>query len=404
MQEHRPLDTSGKKDTGMGKTLFAGEYSSRNVGDGIIKLAIERLCRDHGIEADFRDFYGNPVQDSSFTLPHGKPKKNTLKKTLLQSAAVNYAISILFYFTRYKKIAASYDTWKYKQVIIGGGNLMMDNFLNFPLLILRIVQQCERNGTPVKLFSVGAGKEYSWLARLIVSRIVKSEAVRSVMCRDSHSFKLISAAAGKRHAHKVKAGFDSALYLEREARENTAGGVVGLGVIAPAILKTLTPEHPMSDKQYALGWWEAVVRALEPQVGAARIEVLSNGSNADNEFAQELWAALASKFPGITVCTSIQDPTDLISKIGSYRALAAYRMHAAVTAMAMEVPVVGFEWDPKVLHMFTYCGRQDACVSMAQFRERSAQDITATLLNETPVRLDAIRESLRKDFQTAVGM
>ncbi len=386
----------------MGKTLFAGEYSSRNVGDGIIRLAVERLCRDHAIDADFRDFYGSPVQASSFTLPHGKPKKNTLKKMLLQSAAVNYAISILFYFTRYKKIAASYDTAKYQQVIIGGGNLMMDNFLNFPLLILRIVQQCERNDIPVKLFSVGAGKKYSWLAKAIVSRIVKSEAVRSVMCRDAHSYALISAAAGKHHAHKVKAGYDSALYLERET-EHAPGKVVGLGVIAPDILKSLTPEHPMSDKQYALGWWEAVVRALEPHVGAARIEVISNGSNADNEFAQELWTTLEPKFPGITVCTTIQDPSDLIQKIGSYRALAAYRMHAAVTAMAMDVPVVGFEWDPKVLHMFTYCGRPDACVSMAQFSDRSAQDITATLLKETPVRLDAIRESLRHDFQTAVG-
>lgn len=385
------------------KTLFAGEYSSRNVGDGIIKLAIERLCRDHDIDADFRDFYGNSVQASGFTLPHGQAKKNTIKKALLRSAAVNYAISILFYFTRYKKIAAGYDTGKYKQVVIGGGNLLMDNFLNFPLLILRIVQQCERNGTPVKLFSVGAGKKYSWMARRIVSRIVRSNAVSSIMCRDSHSFTLISTAVGKRYAHKVKAGFDSALYLKKETTEDLASGVIGLGVIAPSILKTLTPEHPMSDKQYALRWWEDIVKTLEPQVGASRIEVLSNGSNEDNAFAQELWAALTPKFPGITVCTTIQDPTDLIRKIGSYRALAAYRMHAAVTAMALEVPVVGFEWDPKVRHMFTYCGRQEACVSIAQFNEQSAQNITATLLNETPVKLDAIRASLREDFLTAVS-
>src|SRR5690606_12007316 len=137
-----------------------------------------------------------------------------------------------------------------------------------------------------------AGKKYSWLARMIVSRIAKSKAVHSIMCRDSHSFALISAAAGERHAHKVKAGFDSALYLERETTGHVAGEVVGLGVIAPAILKTQVPDHPMSDRQYALSWWEAVVRTLEPQVGATRIEVLSNGSDADNEFAQELWSVL----------------------------------------------------------------------------------------------------------------
>ncbi len=387
----------------MNKTLFAGEYSSRNVGDGIIKLALKKLCRDHDIEADFKDFFGNPVGETSFTLAHGKPKKNTLKTALLQSSAVNYAISVLFYFTRYRKIAASYETRRYAQVVIGGGNLLMDNFLNFPLLILRIVQQCERNATPVKLFSVGAGKEYSWLARNIVSRIVRSPAVGCVMCRDSHSFQLVSAAAGERHAHKVKSGFDSALYLERDGAPRLTQDIVGLGVIAPSILKMLTPEHPMSNRQYALAWWEGVVESLAARIGAAKIELISNGSNLDNEFALELWARLAPKYPGISVCADVRSPADLMAKIGGYRALAAYRMHAAVTAMALEVPVIGFEWDPKVLHMFTYCGKRESCISMAEFRQRSAQDITAALLDETPARIGAIRDSLRKDFLCAVG-
>lgn len=387
----------------MSKTLFAGEYSSKNVGDGIIKLAIKQLCRDNHIEAEFKDFFGNAVGETSFTLSRSKPKSRTLKKALLQSHAVNYAISTLFYFTRYKKIAASYRTKEYDQVVIGGGNLLMDNFLNFPLLILRIVQQCERNATPVKLFSVGAGKKYSWLARRIVARIVRSDAVSSIMCRDSHSYSLVLAAAGDHYAHKIKSGFDSALYLERSHTAHRTGDVVGLGVIAPSILKTLTPEHPMSDKQYALLWWEGVVESLALRIGATQIELISNGSDLDNEFARELWSTLTKKYPGISVCTEIKSPVDLMEKIGSYRALAAYRMHAAVTAMALEVPVVGFEWDPKVLHMFTYCGKQASCISMAQFKHRDAGDITSALLDETPARLDSIRESLEKDFLSAVG-
>ena len=125
----------------MSKTLFAGEYSSRNVGDGIIKLAIETMCRDHGVDADFRDFFGNAVSASAATpdmstpgvptAPTPERRMGRFKKALLASAAVNYTISVLFYLTRYKRIAASYDTEKYRQVVIGGGNLLMDNFLNF---------------------------------------------------------------------------------------------------------------------------------------------------------------------------------------------------------------------------------------------------------------------------------
>ncbi|RTZ42337.1 polysaccharide pyruvyl transferase family protein [Candidimonas sp. SYP-B2681] len=387
----------------MGKTLFAGEYSSKNVGDGIIKLAIENLCRDNDVEADFKDFFGNPIGETSFTLSHAKPKKNMLKTRLLQSSAVNYLVSILFYFTRYKKIAASYKTEHYAQVVIGGGNLLMDNFLNFPLLILRIVQQCERNAVPVKLFSVGAGKKYSWLARKIVARILKSPAVTSVMCRDDHSCALVKSTVGKPYADKVYSSFDSALYLDRANTPAGSSGTVGLGVIAPSILKTLIPEHPMSDKDYALRWWAGVVESLAAKVGAEKIELLSNGSDLDNEFAHELWESLKHQYPGVSVCTAIKSPVDLMNKIGSYRALAAYRMHAAVTAMALQVPVVGFEWDPKVLHMFTYCGKRDSCVSLAQFPQCSAQDIGAMLLLETPAHIDPIRASLQKDFLFTVN-
>ncbi len=387
----------------MGKTLFAGEYSSKNVGDGIIKLAIEKLCRDNGVQAEFKDFFGNPIGETSFTLSHAKPKKNTLKTRLLQSSAVNYLISILFYFTRYKKIAASYKTEHYAQLVIGGGNLLMDNFLNFPLLILRIVQQCERNAVPVKLFSVGAGKKYSWLARKIVARVLRSPVVTSVMCRDDHSRDLVRSTVGDGHADKVYSSFDSALYLDRGNTSARSGGTIGLGVIAPSILKTLIPEHPMSDKEYALRWWGGIVESLAAQVGPENIELLSNGSDLDNAFAQELWEILNRNYPGITVCTAIKSPVDLMDKIGSYRALAAYRMHAAVTAMALQVPVVGFEWDPKVLQMFTYCGKRNSCISVTQFTQCSAQDISSMLLNETPAHVDPIRASLKKDFLFTVN-
>lgn len=403
----------------MSKTLFAGEYSSRNVGDGIIKLAIEALCRDHGIDADFRDFFGNAVpagvttpgvaapgvgtRDAS-ALPGPEQKMGGLKKRLLESATVNYAIAILFYLTRYKRIAASYDTGQYRQVVIGGGNLLMDNFLNFPFLILRIVQECERNKVPLKLFSVGAGRKLSAPAKRIIARIVKSDAVISVMCRDEHSSALLRAAVDARHADKVTSSYDSGLYLQRSDRHPTAGATIGLGVIAPSVLGTLASDHPMADSDYAVAWWDGIVGSLCRHMPAQHIELLSNGSSPDNDFARHLWQTLSPRYPGLSVCTDIRKPEDLIQRIAGYRALAAFRMHATVTAMALQVPVMGFEWDPKVLQMFGYCGKRDACLSLATFGEYSADDITTALLNETPACLQGIRSSLGADFRTTVGV
>lgn len=396
----------------MKQTLFIGEYSSRNVGDGIIRMAIEKLCLQHRLPATFRDFYGGaepasgagePGPPAGGQAPATASLPRKIRTALLQLDFVNYAVALLFYFTRYRKIAAGYQVERYQQVVIGGGNLLMDNFLNFPLLILRIVQQCERHRVPVKLFSVGAGKGYSWLGKQIMARVVQSDAVESVVCRDGNTYSLIKEIGEEEAGHKIICSFDSGLYLERSDALARPTETVGLGVIAPSVLRTVTPEHPMTDPRYALRWWDALIGELAGKIGAQHIEIFSNGSAVDDDFARSLWLALSPKYPGLSVCTSIRSPSDLIQRIAGYKALAAYRMHAAVTAMALDVPVVGFEWDPKVLQMFTYCGKRNACVALAEFQKRPARDVVASMLEETPARLEPIRRMLDRDFRHATN-
>src|SRR5690606_36389355 len=149
----------------MKQTLFIGEYSSRNVGDGIIRMAIKKLCSQHGLPAAFRDFYGGTpdagkapatAADPAATGPADAMNRppslmRHAQAALLRIGLVNYASTLLFYFSRYRSIAAGYEVQHYPQVVSGGGNLLIDNFLNFPLLLLRIVPPCERPSVPVKL-------------------------------------------------------------------------------------------------------------------------------------------------------------------------------------------------------------------------------------------------------------
>src|SRR3546814_17928455 len=76
-------------------------------------------------------------------------------------------------------------------------------------------------------------------------------------------------------------------------------------------------------------------------------------------------------------------------------------MHATVVAMALDVPVIGFEWDPKVLQLFTYCGKPKACVSIAEFMQRTATDIITDLLRQTPAKLAPLPQSMDRNFRHA---
>lgn len=402
-----------RRNDAMKQTLFIGEYASRNVGDGIIKLAIEKLCAEHGVAAAFRDFYGGTPAPAAApsnagnppatgTAPRAPSWPQRIWHSLLRIALVNYAIALLFYFTRYRRIAAGYQVARYRQVVIGGGNLLMDNYLNFPLLILRIVQQCERHGVPVKLFSVGAGRRYSRLGRKITARILQSASVACVVCRDGNTYELIKDIGGEAVHPKIMCGVDTGLYLTRSDTLAAQTNTIGLGVIAPSVLQAVIPEHPMADMQYALKWWDALIGALAEQIGAEHIELISNGSGVDNDFAHAVWQALSPKYPGLSVCTAIDSPGGLMQRIGSYKALAAYRMHATVAAMAQDVPVIGFEWDPKVLQLFTYCGKREACIPLAEFTQHPVRDIIAAMLRQTPAQLASVRQALDRDFRHAI--
>src|SRR5690606_40582882 len=119
----------------------------RNVGDGIIKLAIETLCAKHGVAATFRDFYGGtpaapespgdpfsaPKPQAASLAPRTRPWPQRVWQALLRIALANYSTALLFYATRYRRIAAGYDVARYQQVMIGGGDPHIDNNLNFPL-------------------------------------------------------------------------------------------------------------------------------------------------------------------------------------------------------------------------------------------------------------------------------
>ncbi|MOA69310.1 hypothetical protein D3C78_1974250 [compost metagenome] len=64
--------------------------------------------------------------------------------------------------------------------------------------------------------------------------------------------------------------------------------------------------------------------------------------------------------------------------------------------------MIGFEWDPKVLQLFTYCGKSDACIPLAEFTQHPVRDIIAALLRQTPAQLSAVRQALDQDFRHAI--
>lgn len=78
-----------------------------------------------------------------------------------------------------------------------------------------------------------------------------------------------------------------------------------------------------------------------------RVELFTNGSKADNEFAQEIFDDLRND--GISLNLPA-DSTHLISLLSNYCGVIATRLHSCIIAYSLNIPAVGIVWNQKMAH------------------------------------------------------
>lgn len=335
---------------------------SPNLGDGLLVECLETRCRAHLPGADVRsvDLAGRTDFGQGWNhrrralrtlnwLP--SPVRQCLAGAVLQAKIVH-------------KLAAHYERHLEDSdaIVVGGGHLLSDVDLNFPLKLRAALRVAARHRIPVWVHACGVSTRWSPLGRAILRDVWRDVRLVDVAVRDA-----ASKAAWDAHLAGVTGltarivrdpGFLTAgVYGAGAAAGSRRNHRVGLGVIGPEAIA----HHggPRVRTETLLAWFTELAQHLSR--AGKKLTIVSNGSLEDEHFARLLERALgASPQDAPRVLLPRHSlPADLVATLAGLESLVAFRMHALIAAASLGVPTFALAWDRKVQTIMHSIGRAE---------------------------------------------
>ncbi len=248
-------------------------------------------------------------------------------------------------------------------VVLGGGNLLTDADLNFPMKIAGALAQAAKLRLPVAVYGVGANRQWSAAGRRLFGRALQSARPAYAAVRDARSqaaWRDLLVPQGVRPAAlSGDPGLLASCHFPRPPQPFDAP-LAGLCITAPMALRyhATGPEAgSAADAGTVLdAWYGSAARALVD--AGLRVALFTNGSPEDRDYLAAMgpeWIR-AAKGP-VTMTNSFADPAEMIGFIAGCQLIVAHRMHACIAAHSFAIPTIGLRWDVKLDSFFALAGR-----------------------------------------------
>lgn len=244
------------------------------------------------------------------------------------------------------------------RVVIGGGQLLQDQDLNFPLKILLFGIAARVKGCRVGIFSVGVSREWSTPGRLMFQAAFRLMKLRHAAVRDPGSQESL-------HRHGVVGRLPVNLALDpglfaAETYQAVVGTAKGVGVNLADPRELRHQNRFMSAQTDIYGQhietWGKVIRELVDQ--GTQVILFTNGAREDEAYLADLIARLnLRQGEGVTVLPRPKTPEMLVGHIKGLDFLMAHRLHANIVAYSLGVPSLGLGWDDKLEAFYRVSGQ-----------------------------------------------
>jgi polysaccharide pyruvyl transferase WcaK-like protein len=269
-------------------------------------------------------------------------------------------------------------------VVLGGGNLLADADLNFPLKVAGALGEASAAGLPIGVYGVGVSDNWSARGRsLFQSAFREADLVHSAV-RDERSRRLWDRDLTSVGAPKADLCRDPAVLVARHfpptPRADRTSPHVGLGLTDPLALRYHAQRG--ADEEAMTAWLAELVRQIDGL--GWRVRLFTNGSPEDVAYARRAWPRLAAAAKAQTLepAVTFDRPAELAAFISGLDLVLAHRMHACICAYAYGLPHVGFAWDVKLQSFFQSVGRGDYMVDPQRSAPAAAAALAVRALSE----------------------
>ena len=375
------------------KIVICAVPFSPNLGDGVIYENIRQLLRERvpGARISALDIAGR--DDFSVTDVSRKTLIHKVPKLLLPSAVcVYFGLKYALRWRRkWMERLAGADL-----VIIGGGQLMLDVHLNFPvkLFLLSCILKTLGKSGKVAIFGVGVSPSMSVAGTWLLRRTWRNLEPVYVSTRDSASAENLQYILAK--PLDVGVTPDPGIYSQRtfaaSLAQRSPGNILGICISSPLELNQSDVEKQDYGRRISAYFLELARQAF---ASGYRVHLFTNGAPEDEALKNKLAADLA---PGQAVNLPRPAlPSQLVTNISRCDSIIAHRLHANIVAYSLYIPSIGLSWDSKVRSFFSLTGRDDF------FMRESIPDVAGTLkLLKKALQTAASKEKGRLTQQLAV--
>lgn len=343
------------------KLILSAVMYSPNLGDGVIAECFSSVARaEEGVSVDWLDLAGR----TRFETGSGALRAKALGLLHALPAPLSDRVSAALVTRQIEsRLAPLADGLLAgaSGLILGGGQLLADANLNFPLKVARLFEMSEARGLPAAINSIGVAQRWSPRASELFRAPLTAPGLKFISVRDRASRDNLAAHyrsyGGPPHPEIAvfpDPGFLASIAVPAEAPD--PAGVVGVGVTHPASLRNHGATSLRATVGEFAGRFVALGQALHDE--GFRVEFFTNGSPDDEECLAEVAKRLPAGAPGMSVAPRAQTPVALIRRIAAYRALVSHRMHASIIAYSYRIPFLGLSWDPKLEGVFDMMGRR----------------------------------------------
>lgn len=332
---------------------------SENVGDGIIAECMEHAARAQDVELLTLDLAGRTsfgertVRARALVLRVLAMMPPFLRRRIVRARLSKMLDAVE---SRWREVLAGADL-----ALIGGGNLLQDDGLNFPLKVGAALDLAARAGVPTVVHSVGAVPGWSDDAKVCLAQL-RDPSVR-LSTRDETSRRVLEAETGRSDILVTR---DPGLLAEAlidgdtKSTRTRSRPTVGIGVIHPAVVA----HHGGAIANATASFAKMVHASVEKDWD---VILFTNGAKEDEVQLERVRAELAGVKAGrLSVAARPVTPSDLADTINGFDGLIAHRLHACIVAYALDVPSVGLTWDEKVHSFFASVGRAGFVVEADQ--------------------------------------
>lgn len=365
--------------------LFNVKYSP-NLGDGLLSECLELAMRECGSDVE-----GTYSIDLSARTQYekGSSSRSMILKALdglpkllrpMATALPREALMLNKWRPHYDRHLAEADA-----IAVGGGNLLTDMDLNFPLKVSTALERAAARGLPTAIYGVGVSSIWSDKGMQIFRRALRRARPVYVSVRDAsskkHFDKLFAEAAG-REALVVR---DPGLMIARFSPARKVGTEHGIGLcVTSSVAIRYHSKEAITDAELG-AWYVGLCKALSDR--GQSVVAFTNGSPEDEVFLDYLLSDLRAASLSGFERRRLDTPSDLVALVSSLSALVAHRMHAVIAAVSLGVPVFALLWDEKVESFMRSVAMVDATAFARTGNEEDVADRVVSLAN-TPILYD----------------